>query len=175
MITYAPRDPEYQKQKNKELNYAKAFVAWLNATYSWDYNAYSFFDESSIIDAYAVSASGRPRLNLQLTASSYFTLPETRSSARPVRCAAGQAITHAIRRKEMKPNYSLKEKQTTILVVEGLEPEPTLEDISECYEQHQNSDFMGIYYITVQRPTNPHPGNSDVYQIKDAFPEVSHA
>jgi len=142
--------PQQREKAEDELAWSQTFVEGVNYIYGFDYVAEPYWDESSIIDTKAVSASGHwPELDIQLTHDKEIDFHPA-GAIKEVHFNEA-VLEEAITRKttEALSKYPAEQIKNTILVIQGYMPRQWADDMdtSEFKASHQNNPFKGIYYV----------------------------
>jgi len=156
--------PQQREKQEDELSWSQAFTDGVNYIYGFDYVSEPYWDEESIIDTKAVSASGQwPTLDIQLTHDKEIDFQPT-GGIKQVKFNR-EVLEEAINRKtsEMLEKYALEQVEKTILLVQGYMPSQWADDLDtpELKQAHKKNPFKGIYYVVP-------PLESEESQIQEA-------
>ncbi len=160
-----------------DLKYATYFLNWFNKTYNFDYKAFENDEQKSPVDIYGKSSLGRLTLNLQMSLAEGGVIKLAHENTKQFKkglkhniVAANidfdNWITETIKFKEGR--YSKSVKNSLILIVQGYSPTPDPVEVRKFYKNYENSDFKGIYYVSLPVVSYP-PKNPSGYvePIKD--------
>lgn len=160
-------------KKNNEYVWAEVFIDFINKKYSSDYTIEPELGESSPIDMYAISKSGKfPQLNLQLTHAVEvpFVAVQKHEDVDYSKHPTIEAIEHKLK----KLTHQGADLGQIILVIQGYMNQELANEVftHKAFDKFKTYPFAGIYYVAppmISAETNELMQDGVVVVIKDYF------
>ncbi len=160
-------------KKNNEYVWAEVFIDFINKKHSADYTIEPELGESSPVDMYAISKSGKfPQLNLQLTHA--VEVPFVAVQKHEDVDFSNHPTIEAIEHKTQKLTNQGADLSQIVLVVQGYMNQELADNVfdQEVFTKFKNYPFAGIYYVAppmISAETNELMQDGVVVAIKDYF------
>ncbi len=137
-------------KKRAEVSFAEFLANWLNDQNNWDYKVTPNVVESSEVDVFLNSLSGKRQFKLQNVTSNGETLKLANKNKRHVQKGEPFEVTDVKPEKRISKSIDDKQKKygegarDLVLLIKGFMPVPSPSKVGTMFSNYKNSSFRGI-------------------------------